>query len=61
MTLERADDGTIDIERLDPTIEAALMAQVRGLAESDRFDQLVLTAGLAWRGTTLAGLLKELA
>lgn len=53
MTLERADDGTIDIERLDPTIEAALMAQFRGLAESDRFDQLVLAAGLAWREAAL--------
>lgn len=30
MTLERADDGEIDIEHLDPTIEAALMAQFRG-------------------------------
>ncbi|AMJ62141.1 NAD-glutamate dehydrogenase [Bosea sp. PAMC 26642] len=53
MTLERADDGGIDIERLDPIIEAALMAQFRGLAESDRFDQLVLVAGLAWREAAL--------
>jgi glutamate dehydrogenase len=53
MTLERADDGTIDVERLDPAIEAALMAQFRGLAESDRFDQLVLAAGLAWREAAL--------
>jgi glutamate dehydrogenase len=53
MTLERADDGEIDIEHLDPTIEAALMAQFRGFAESDRFDQLVLAAGLAWREAAL--------
>lgn len=53
MTLERADDGDIDVARLDPTIEAALMAQFRGLAESDRFDQLVLAAGLAWREAAL--------
>ena len=53
MTLERADDGEIDIARLDPTIEAALMAQFRGLSESDRFDQLVLVAGLAWREAAL--------
>lgn len=53
MTLERADDSAIDVERLDPTIEAALMAQFRGLAESDRFDQLVLAAGLAWREAAL--------
>ncbi len=53
MTLERADNGEIDVVRLDPTIEAALMAQFRGLAESDRFDQLVLAAGLAWREAAL--------
>lgn len=53
MTLERPDGGEIDVERLDPTIEAALMAQFRGLAESDRFDQLVLAAGLAWREAAL--------
>ena len=53
MTLERAAGGAIDVERLDPTIEAALMAQFRGLAESDRFDQLVLAAGLAWREAAL--------
>lgn len=53
MTLERVDDGAIDVEQLDPTIEAALMAQFRGLAESDRFDQLVLVAGLAWREAAL--------
>lgn len=53
MTLERAGGGAIDIDRLDPTIEAALMAQFRGLTESDRFDQLVLAAGLAWREAAL--------
>lgn len=53
MTLERASGGEIDIEHLDPTIEAALMAQFRGLTESDRFDQLVLAAGLAWREAAL--------
>ncbi|WP_100959297.1 NAD-glutamate dehydrogenase [Bosea sp. FBZP-16] len=53
MTLERASGGEIDIENLDPTIEAALMAQFRGLTESDRFDQLVLAAGLAWREAAL--------
>ena len=53
MTLERADNGEIDVARLDPVIEAALMAQFRGLAESDRFDQLVLAAGLAWREAAL--------
>ncbi len=53
MTLERADDGEIDVIGLDPAIEAALMAQFRGLSESDRFDQLLLAADLAWRETAL--------
>ena len=53
MTLERADGGTLDIARLEPAIEAALLAQFRGLSESDRFDQLVLAAGLAWREAAL--------
>jgi glutamate dehydrogenase len=53
MTLERADDGEIDVSRLGPALEAAMMAQFRGLAESDRFDQLVLAAGLAWREASL--------
>jgi glutamate dehydrogenase len=53
MTLERADGSEIDIDRLDPIIEAALMAQFRGFTESDRFDQLVLAAGLAWREAAL--------
>ena len=52
MTLERADDGAIDVAGLEPTIEAALMAQFRGVAESDRFDQLVL-AGMSWREAAL--------
>ncbi|MFN3673999.1 MAG: NAD-glutamate dehydrogenase domain-containing protein, partial [Bosea sp. (in: a-proteobacteria)] len=53
MTLERGDGGAIDVAALDPAIEAALMAQFRGLAESDRFDQLVLCAGLGWREAAL--------
>ncbi|MGL4441925.1 MAG: NAD-glutamate dehydrogenase [Bosea sp. (in: a-proteobacteria)] len=53
MTLERASGGDIDIETAEPAVEAALMAQFRGLTESDRFDALVLEAGLAWREAAL--------
>lgn len=53
MALERSAGGDIDIEAAEPAIEAALMAQFRGLTESDRFDALVLEAGLAWRETAL--------
>jgi glutamate dehydrogenase len=53
MALERASGGPIEIETVDPLIEAALLAQFRGLTESDRFDRLVLEAGLAWREAAL--------
>jgi glutamate dehydrogenase len=53
MALERAAGGEIDIATAGPAVEAALMAQMRGLTESDRFDALVLEAGLAWREAAL--------
>ncbi|MDJ1159767.1 NAD-glutamate dehydrogenase [Chelatococcus sp. SYSU_G07232] len=53
MALERATGGEIDVARLDPAIEAALMALFRGLAESDGFNALVLEAGLGWRDVAM--------
>ncbi len=53
MTLERASGGEIDIADEGRKVEAALMAQFRGLTESDRYDSLVLEAGLAWREAAL--------
>ncbi len=53
MALERSAGGDIDIAAAEPAIEAALMAQFRGVTESDRFDALVLEAGLAWREAAL--------
>ncbi len=53
MALERSSGGAIDIALAGPGVEAALMAQFRGLTESDRFDALVLEAGLAWREAAL--------
>ena len=49
MTLERAVGGPIDIEAIDPRIEAALLALFHGLMESDRLNALVLEANLGWR------------
>jgi glutamate dehydrogenase len=49
MTLERAAGGALDIEAVDPRIEAALMALFHGQMESDRLNALILEAGLAWR------------
>ena len=53
MSLERTAGGAIETSRLEPAIEAALMALFRGLSESDRFDTLVLEAGLSWREAAL--------
>jgi glutamate dehydrogenase len=49
MTLERAAGGEIDIDAIEPRIEAALMALFHGLMESDRLNALILEAVLAWR------------
>ncbi len=49
MSLARAAGGAIDIEAVEPRIEAALMALFGGLAESDKLNTLVLEAGLGWR------------
>ncbi|MCX7339534.1 MAG: NAD-glutamate dehydrogenase [Hyphomicrobiales bacterium] len=53
MALERTAGGQIDIAVAEPAIEAALMAQFAGLTEPDRYDALVLEAGLAWRDVAL--------
>jgi glutamate dehydrogenase len=53
MRLERAAGGAIDVEVLQPAIEAALMALFRDLTESDGFNALVLEAGLGWREVAL--------
>ncbi len=51
--LERARGGPIDVASAEPGVEAALMAQFRGLTESDAYDALVLEAGMAWREVAL--------
>ena len=53
MALERAAGGDIALETVRGAVEAALMAQLRGATEPDRFDALVLEAGLAWREAAL--------
>jgi glutamate dehydrogenase len=49
MTIERARGGDIAIEALDVRVEETLMAVLGGIAESDRFNALVVDAGLDWR------------
>jgi glutamate dehydrogenase len=53
MSLERVKGGAIDVATVGARVEAALMAQFRGLSESDEFDTLVLEAGLGWRDVAM--------
>ncbi|WP_454915638.1 NAD-glutamate dehydrogenase [Xanthobacter sediminis] len=53
MTLERADGGTISVEGSAGRLEDCLNAVLRGAAENDGFNALVLDAGLAWREAAL--------
>jgi glutamate dehydrogenase len=49
MTLDRADGAAIDLDALDAPLEALFMAVWFGFAESDGYNQLILSAGLGWR------------
>ncbi len=49
MVLETADGAPIDLARSDHRLEQAFLAVFDGRAENDRFNALVLSAGLDWR------------
>ncbi len=49
MTIERARGGGVEIESSEGRVEDMLMAVLSGVAESDRFNTLVVEAGLSWR------------
>src|SRR4051794_30187589 len=49
MLLERADATAFDLEALKARLEAAFMAVMRGRAENDGYNALVLTGGLQMR------------
>ncbi|MGZ5930798.1 MAG: NAD-glutamate dehydrogenase [Rhizomicrobium sp.] len=51
--MERADEGAAELEDIKQPLEDAFHAVVSGQAESDGFNRLVLTAGLAWRDVTI--------
>jgi glutamate dehydrogenase len=53
MMLERADRGAVDLEALKHRLEACFMAVIRGRAENDGYNALVLTAGMQWRDIAL--------
>jgi glutamate dehydrogenase len=45
--------GTIDLDTLKLRLEACFLMVMRGLAENDGYNALVLAAGLAWRDVAL--------
>jgi glutamate dehydrogenase len=53
MLLERADGAGFDLEALKARLEACFMAVMRGRAENDGYNALVLGAGLQWRDVAL--------
>ena len=53
MTLERADGGTIAMAGSEERLEDGLNAVLRGAADNDGFNALVLDAGLSWREAVL--------
>ena len=53
MMLERADGDAFDLEALKARLEASFMAVMRGRAENDGYNALVLSAGLQWRDVAL--------
>ena len=53
MLLERADGGAIDLDALKSPLESCFVRVMRGGAENDGYNALVLTAGLMWRDVSL--------
>jgi glutamate dehydrogenase len=53
MLLDRADGGAVDLDAHKRALEAAFLVVMRGGAESDGYNALVLTAALMWREVAL--------
>ena len=53
MMLERADGGAVDLDTLKQRLEATFLVTMRGGAENDGYNALVLAAGLMWRDVAL--------
>ena len=53
MVVERADGRTIDIAALEQRLEACFLTVMRGHAENDGYNALVLEGGLPWRDIAL--------
>jgi glutamate dehydrogenase len=53
MMIERNGGGAIDLDTLKTRLEACFVVVMRGLAENDGYNALVLASGLAWRDVAL--------
>jgi glutamate dehydrogenase len=53
MLLERADGRAVDLDATKHSLEAAFLMVMRGGAENDGYNALVLAAGLKWRDVAL--------
>ena len=53
MLLERADGRAVDLDSGKSALEATFLMVMRGLAENDGYNALVLAAGLMWREVAL--------
>jgi glutamate dehydrogenase len=53
MLLERADGGTVDLDRNKRALETAFLMVMSGGAENDGYNALVLAASLMWREVAL--------
>ena len=53
MMLERGDGGTAGLAPMEQALETAFIVVMRGVAENDGYNALVLAAGLGWRDIAL--------
>jgi glutamate dehydrogenase len=53
MLLERADGGSVELGDASERLEALFLVVMRGVAEDDGYNALVLVAGLMWRDVVL--------
>ncbi len=53
MALKRADGGPADLDKLKGALEASFIVVMRGVAENDGYNALVMAGGLGWRDVAL--------
>jgi len=53
MMIERADGSPVKLDELSKALEACFIVTMRGIAENDGYNALVMAAGLLWRDVAL--------